>query len=207
MWQDGQSSAQFRRANISLKAAGTMEAQGLEINVSQLLKDDQGATREYSILDEVEDENGVYPVTGTVKLTHENRRILVQGKLTTGINLECSRCARSYTCPICMDIEEEYYPTLDIQTGVKLPPPEESGAFTIDERHILDLTEAVRQYRVLMTPMKPLCSEECRGICPTCGKDLSEGPCSCPDEHTDPRWAELLKLKRKSAQTRVKGRR
>jgi uncharacterized protein len=184
-----------------------MEKQELEINVAQLLKEPQGATREYRIEDEVEDDNGVYPVTGALKLTHESRRILVQGRLTTGINLQCSRCARPYTCPISMDIEEEYYPTVDIQTGVKLPPPEDSGAFTIDEHHVLDLTEAVRQYRVIMTPMKPLCSEGCQGICPTCGKDLSEGPCSCPTEHIDPRWAELLRLKRKSAQTRDKGRR
>ena len=176
----------------------------LEINVAQLLKEPQGATRTYRIEDEIEDENGVYPVSGEVKLTNENHVILVQGRLTTGINLHCSRCAKPYTCPICVDIVEEFYPTIDVQTGVKLPAPDEPGAFTIDEHHMLDLAEALRQYRVIATPMKPLCSLDCAGMCPMCGKDLSTGPCECPSEHIDPRWSELLKLKNKDSRTRAK---
>jgi uncharacterized protein len=104
---------------------------------------------------------------------------------------------KPFTCSIPLDIEEEYYPIIDINIGAKLPPPDESGAFTIDERHILDLTEAIRQYKVMALPMKPLCREECAGICPTCGKNLNEGPCDCPSDEADPRWAELLKLKNK----------
>ena len=86
-------------------------------------------------------------------------------------------------------------PTIDINTGAKLPEPDETGSFTIDEHHILDLTEAIRQYRVMALPMKPLCREECAGLCPTCGKNLNTGPCDCPANEIDPRWAKLLKLK------------
>jgi len=183
-----------------------MENSTLEINVAQLLKSTQGASRIYTIEDEVDDELGANPVAGEVKLTLADRRILAQGRLTISLTLQCGRCLKPFICSIPLEIEEEYYPVVDIHTGEKLPPPDESGSFTIDEHHILDLTEAVRQYRVMASPMKPLCKEECAGICPACGKDLNEGPCDCPTGTIDPRWAELLNLKRKNAPRRDEGR-
>ncbi|HEX9896458.1 MAG TPA: DUF177 domain-containing protein [Dehalococcoidales bacterium] len=169
----------------------------MQINVAQFLKSDQGTTRVVRIDDIFGDESAQIPVRGELKLTHINRRILVQGKLTIDVPLVCSRCLKPFICSLPLNIEEEYHPSIDIDTGSKLPSPDESGAFTIDERHILDLTESIRQYKVMALPMKPLCREECAGICPTCGKNLNEGPCDCPSDEADPRWAELLKLKNK----------
>ncbi|HEY6146875.1 MAG TPA: DUF177 domain-containing protein, partial [Thermoanaerobaculia bacterium] len=48
----------------------------------------------------------------------------------------------------------------------------------------------------MAVPMKPLCREDCLGLCPTCGKDLNQGPCNCRDEAIDPRWEALSKLKK-----------
>jgi len=169
----------------------------MQINVAQFLKSEQGATRVIEIDDTFEDEGVKIPVRGELKLTRVNQRILVQGQLTIDVPLVCSRCLKPFICPILLNIEEEFYPTIDVNTGAKLPPADETGAFTIDEHHILDLTEAIRQYKVMALPMKPLCNEECAGICPTCGKNLNEGPCDCPSNEVDPRWAELLKLKNK----------
>jgi uncharacterized protein len=178
----------------------------MQINVAQLLKDAQGAVRAIPIDDVYQDESGPIPVTGTLTLTHINQRILVQGKLTLKVRLVCSRCLKPFTCAATLDIEEEYYPTIDINTGVKLPPPDDSGAFTIDEHHVLDLTEAIRQYKMMALPMKPLCREDCAGLCPTCGKNLNDGACGCAQQEIDPRWAELLKLKSRVASPRNKGR-
>jgi uncharacterized protein len=169
----------------------------IQVNVAQLLKSEQGATRIVQIDDVFEDETGLIPVRGELKLTLINKRILVQGRLTIEVQLVCSRCLKPFTCTIPLDIEEEYYPIIDINTGSRLPPPEETGAFMIDEHHILDLTEAIRQYKVMALPMKPLCREDCVGICPTCGKNLNEEECCCPSDEVDPRWGELLKLKNK----------
>jgi len=88
-------------------------------------------------------------------------------------------------------LEEEFYPTMDVVTGVPLPQPEDADSFTVDEHHVLDLYEAVRQYALLALPMKPLCKQECPGICPQCGKNLNEGKCSCPRRERDARWAKL----------------
>jgi uncharacterized protein len=59
---------------------------------------------------------------------------------------------------------------------------------------VLDLTEAVRQYRETALAMQPLCRPDCKGLCPVCGSDLNEGPCNC-GAGTDSRWSALAALK------------
>jgi uncharacterized protein len=93
-----------------------------------------------------------------------------------------------------INFEEEFLPTVDATSGMPLPPPDDAGAFTIDEQHILDLTEAVRQYSLMAIPIKALCREDCAGLCQTCGKNLNEGTCDCAAPDIDPRWAKLTKL-------------
>ena len=60
---------------------------------------------------------------------------------------------------------------------------------------MLDLQPLVRDALLLELPLAPLCSEDCQGLCPTCGADLNDGPCSCDHAPADPRWAALDLLK------------
>ena len=167
----------------------------IETNVAQLLKAPVGSVRAYPIDDVLEESGTSYHIVGELTLIRSTGSILVQGRLQTQTSIICSRCAKTFTLKLPLKVQEEFFPTIDIETGVKLPPPEEPGSFTIDEHHILDLTEAIRQYIVTAIPMKPLCKKECAGLCATCGKDLNHGKCDCRQEEMDPRWAELLKLK------------
>ena len=59
----------------------------------------------------------------------------------------------------------------------------------------LDLAEVAREQIVLNLPEQVLCSEDCKGICPTCGTDLNEGECRCREDDIDPRWQALKELK------------
>ena len=167
----------------------------MQTNVAQLLKAPVGSIRTFQVNNILEDNGSQYRVQGEVTLIRTNRSILVQGTLNSQTEIICSRCLKPFTYNISLEIEEEYFPTIDIITGVKLPEPEEPGAFTIDEHHELDLTEAIRQYIVTAMPMKPLCKEGCAGLCATCGKDLNTGECGCRQEEIDLRWSQLLKLK------------
>jgi uncharacterized protein len=170
----------------------------MQINVAQLLRESIGSVRDHEI-DQVMDiigEGVSRPVQGRVRLMRTNRSLLVKGTLDTMVELTCSRCLGQFEHPLRLNIEEEYYPTTDVITGAPLPVPDEPGYFNIDENHILDLTEAVRQYALLAIPMKPLCKQDCAGLCPICGKNLNQGPCGCPPPERDPRWAELSRLKK-----------
>jgi uncharacterized protein len=168
----------------------------MEINVAQLLKEPVGSVRNYEVsevLDIVGDGTDS-KVCGEVSLMRTDRGILVKCTLDTGAEVTCSRCLTSFRCPLVLNIEEEYFPTVDVVSGASVPVPDEPGCFTIDEQHVLDLTEAIRQYALLVMPMKPLCRENCAGLCPNCGRNLNLGTCDCPPQLVDPRWAALTKL-------------
>lgn len=167
----------------------------IQTNVAQLLKAPSGSIRVFQINDLLEDEGKNYPVQGEMTLTRTNRSILIQGTLTVNAEMTCSRCLKLFKNKLTLFIEEEYFPIIDVITGIRLPEPEEEDSFTIDEHHVLDLTEAIRQYIVIALPMKPVCKEECAGLCPVCGKNLNLGECDCKQQQVDPRWGDLLKLK------------
>jgi len=169
----------------------------MDMNVSQLLRDPIGSTRDFQI-DELIDINGdgkSHKIQGKCNLLRTQRSILVKCLLKTEVDLTCSRCLGKFRQPLKIKLEEEFFPTLDIQNDAPLPQPEEASAFTIDEQHTLDLTEAIRQYSLLAIPMKALCKKDCSGLCPTCGKNLNEGKCDCPAQDIDPRWSKLAELK------------
>ena len=156
----------------------------MQINVAQQLKGAIGSERDYEVngvIDVIGDGKAV-PVRGKVSLTRTDRAILVKGVLDSEVELTCSRCLSLFNCPLILNIEEEFFPTTDVNSGASLPLPDEPDHFTIDEQHVLDLTEALRQCSLLAIPMKPLCREDCAGLCPSCGHNLNQGPCNCPPQ-------------------------
>ena len=164
------------------------------INVSQQLKTSIGSIRNYEISEIVNIASGKSMVQGEVELIRTDRSILAKGTLHTEVEVICSRCLSSFSRSLTLNIEEEYFPITDVVSGASLPLPEEPGCFTIDEHHVIDLTEAIRQYALLAIPMKPLCRGDCAGLCPNCEHNLNQGPCECSPQETEPRWSELSKL-------------
>lgn len=162
-----------------------------EVNVSQLMKESVGSVRHHNVDDSINIAGHDSHIHGRVVLTRIDRGILVQGKLLTDVILSCSRCLDNYTSPLPVALEDEYCPNTDVFSGARLELPDEPGLFSIDEHHIIDLSEAARQYAVLAIPMKPLCRKVCAGLCPDCGHNLNHGRCSCPPRGIDPRWMAL----------------
>lgn len=171
----------------------------MRYNVSQLLKEHVGATRNYQLHEDISRlDPSLKPLTalnGTVNLLRTMDGILVRANLYTNVELTCSRCLTQFATPIHFRIEQEFLPTIDIQTGARLPKPDDVEDFeTIDPHHLLDMTEIVRQDLMLALPLVPLCRNECKGLCPNCGVNWNEGTCDCQDDEPDPRFAVLKKL-------------
>ena len=166
----------------------------MQINVSQQLKSPIGSRRNYEVSGIINVADDSSMVQGKVRLIRTDRGILVKGMLNTEVEVTCSRCLSLFSCPLVLDIEEEYFPVTDVVSGMPLPLPEEPGCFTIDEHHILDLTEMTRQYVLLATPMKPLCRQDCVGLCPGCGHNLNQEPCNCLPQRREVQQPELSKL-------------
>lgn len=170
----------------------------LKYNVSLLLREAVGSTREYEIDDRVlvdEEEPRHEQVSGSVSLLRTDHGVLVEAHLE-GVQREvCGRCLRDVEAPLRLDIEEEFFATVDESTGAALPPRDDPEAFLLDANHVLDLEEAVRQCWTAALPMRTLCQPDCRGLCPRCGHDLNEVACSCGPEE-DERWSALRELVR-----------
>lgn len=161
------------------------------INVAQLLKEPIGSSRSYQI-DEPYDNEGINSVKGKVILTRTNRSILVKGIMTANVTGNCTRCLSPVDCSVIINIEEEFFPSIDISSGSLLP--KELDSFTIDNNNVLDLGEAVRQYTLLSIPTKLLCRPDCAGICPSCGHNLNQCSCGCPPQAPNQRWSKLVHL-------------
>lgn len=163
------------------------------INVATLLKENIGSVRTYRFDDEIYilDEGSGYPVEGEVTLTRTDRGILATGTIQSTVKIMCVRCLTSFKHQVNFNIEEEYFPSVDIETGARLSIPQEDTALVIGGKHMLDLSEVIRQDALLTIPMKPICDENCAGLCAHCGNNLNLGSCDCHERTIDPRWHKL----------------
>jgi len=164
-------------------------------NVSTILKEHTGASREYDVDDDVQIDGDTHRLHGHARLDRTPRGVLVRAELRGTVQAQCSRCLRPATLPIDLTIEEEFIPTIDVITGARVDTQEgEEDAYRISRRHELDLREPVRQYWAMALPMAPLCQEDCAGLCPACGKEMSADH-ACAEQPVDERWAKLARLR------------
>jgi len=132
--------------------------------------------------------------TLTLSLQKAEAEYFCQGMVTADIRVQCSRCARE------VDLELEGVTDFIIRTQ-SVEDGERNGA-SDDEDYVYaqgkgdtaDVTDLVRQALTLALPMKPLCSEDCKGLCPVCRVNLNERTCSCARKQPDPRWDGLRNL-------------
>lgn len=97
----------------------------------------------------------------------------------------CDRCAE--------DFERKYSFDLSKIVVQRLENEDDSDDYIVVENNVLDLDDLVYQEIQLFLPQKLLCKEDCKGLCPKCGKNLNSGDCDCKAD-VDPRMAALLEL-------------
>lgn len=173
-----------------------MEPQ-LQVNVAQLLKERVGAVRTF-VVDgpelETDDGSPAY-VRASLRLTRTDRGVWASGPVAYGVERVCSRCLVPFGSLAEAQVDDVFLPSVDVTTGAKLryADDEDADANSIDERHALDLSETLRQYRLAAIELAPVCQADCKGICPECGADRNEVACSC-ERYVDQRWSVLREL-------------
>jgi len=128
----------------------------------------------------------------SVILTRIGVDVIVSGQVDMQIPLECGRCLGEFSLDLSTPVELTYTgrpPEMDEE--VELSEEDLLRVFMDDE---IDLGHLVEEQALLNIPMRPLCSEECKGLCPKCGADLNIEECQCPKETGDPRMQVLRKL-------------
>lgn len=171
----------------------------MQFNVAQLVKGETGEIRQYTLHEDIGTlDPGVIPLSaldGKIQMIRTAEGVLVTGNLRASVELVCSRCAELFSLPLRFTVEEEFRPTIDIVTGASLPLLEDDEPATrIDERHLIDLTEVIRQNLLLAIPPNPICRSKCAGLCPVCGQNWNDGTCDCRQDDIDPRLEVLKQL-------------
>ena len=170
----------------------------MQVNVAQLLKEPIGATRDFEFDGpwQQSEQASEGHARGKLRLMRTDDGIWASGPVEVSLDYTCSRCVVPFTSWVKLTVDDVFLPTADVATGarVRLEDDEEPESFRLDEHHVLDLSEAVRQYALAAAPLAPLCREDCKGLCQMCGADLNHGTCDCA-QPTDPRWAQLEGLR------------
>jgi uncharacterized protein len=140
-----------------------------------------------------------YRVAGPVQLSMDVEKagadaFAVKGRATTTLELACSRCLEPFEIPVDAAFELRYVPHAE-NTGEGEREIAEDDLITAYYREgMLDISELLREQFQLALPMKPLCSDACRGLCPQCGANLNRADCGCRSAWEDPRLAPLKQL-------------
>lgn len=138
------------------------------------------------------------PVVGSFHIKKMGQQILVRGNVVGCIVLQCARCLKSFDLNVKEDVNIELRPVFDLErSGHEVELVADDLDVDFFKGDALDLAHIVAEQVALLIPMKPLCSEDCAGICSKCGADRRENPCGCLSEETDDRWGVLLQLKEK----------
>ncbi len=136
----------------------------------------------------------VAPVGVNLEIHKDTNRFRLVGAVRTELELACSRCLEPFRMPIDSSFDVRFLPVSEMSTdeeGQLQDEDVETSCYADDQ---IDLSELLREQFYLVLPMKPLCVEDCRGLCSACGTNLNAGACGCAPAWEDPRLAPLKAL-------------
>ena len=148
---------------------------------------------------EVGEEDDAYRVVAPVDLAFEvnkdKDRFRLVGTARTELELACSRCLDPFRLVVNAPFDIRYLPASEASAEPEREVEEEDLETSYYRDDQIDLNELLREQFYLALPMKPLCQEACKGLCPQCGTNLNAGECDCAPAWEDPRLAALRQLK------------
>jgi uncharacterized protein len=137
----------------------------------------------------------VAPVALAFDILKDKDQFHLVGGVKATLELPCSRCLEPFTTPVDATFDLRYQPHAANIGEAEQEIEEDDLSTAFYENDEIDLGQLMREQFYLALPMKPLCRDDCRGLCPTCGTNLNRGTCDCKREWEDPRLAVLKQLK------------
>jgi uncharacterized protein len=133
---------------------------------------------------------------GTAELlANTDGEVRIQGKFDVRMEAECDRCLGRAQFPMNESFDLFYRPVSYIAHEEEAEIDEGEAELGFYQGGGLELEDILREQILLLMPMQRVCSEDCKGICPSCGKNRNETPCDCKNEHHDDRWGALERLR------------
>lgn len=180
-----------------------MSRDPLSLDVSRIRERESRVERNYRPEQLVRDAGGhaqgeAYRVIAPVELAFDvhkdNRHFRLTGRVRTKLEVACGRCLEPFPREVDEAFDLLYLPQSENQGEGELEVEGEDLSTAFYQDDIIDLWQLMREQFYLSLPMKLLCSEVCRGLCPECGTNLNVRTCDCRPAWDDPRLAGLRTL-------------
>jgi len=134
------------------------------------------------------------PVDLSAEVRKDEKKVRLVGRVQTTLSTNCSRCLEAFSIPVDARFDALLLPaSADAGEAEREIAAEDLGV-SVYERDTIDLGEIMREQFYLALPMKPLCTPECRGLCPVCGINRNHESCTCQSEWVDPRLEGLKRF-------------
>lgn len=172
----------------------------LALNLSTIRKAQDRFEQEYpaEALGATDDFRVAAPVSLVFDIFKDKQQFRLAGRVNTTLELTCSRCLEPFVWPVDVTFDLRYMP-LGVEPASGEREIEDDDMTTAYyENDVIDLGQLMQEQFYLTLPMKPLHSDQCRGLCPVCGTNLNREACGCKTQWQDPRLAALRALKEES---------
>jgi uncharacterized protein len=145
-----------------------------------------------------EDFRVIRPVSLKFDIYKDKQHFRLVGRVETTLELNCSRCLDAFTWPVDASFDLRYHPLTATSGDAEREIQDDDLTTAFYENDEIDLGQMMQEQFYLTLPMKPLCSADCRGLCPVCGINRNHGTCTCTTDVEDPRLAALKTLRKES---------
>lgn len=138
------------------------------------------------------------PVSCRVQLHKVAQMIDVSGSAEVQVRMPCSRCLEGQLFDLNIDFHQSYVeelPQVNDEDGKEVEISAEEMGLELFDGETIDLNDEIQQQIVLAIPLRPLCSEQCKGLCATCGANLNTGECGCGGDNISMHFAALRDFK------------
>lgn len=171
----------------------------LLLDVSQMREAHARVDRTYAP-DALPSDSDVYrigaPVTLRCEVRKNRQHYRLVGRLQTTLELVCSRCLEAFPLAVNESVEVLFLPQSETTGEGERAVEDEDLSTAYYRDQVLDLGQLMQEQFYLVVPMKPLCGEDCKGLCPVCGTNFNTGTCQCHPTWVDSRLAVLEQLKK-----------
>jgi len=130
-----------------------------------------------------------------LSIVRKHEEVRISGSLVTEVSASCARCLIAVSIPVDLQLDLIYHPVVESfaeEPDLELSYQDLNLSYYAND--VIDLDELIREQIQLALPVRVLCREECRGLCPVCGADRNRETCSCAGKQIDPLWEALAKL-------------
>ena len=132
------------------------------------------------------------PVKVAFDVSRNGDQIVLTGQARVEASFECARCLEEYSCTLKGPMSA----MIIIGEAPEGAAPDEEDVLRVPGgSKYADITQQIRSELLVRIPLKPLCKEDCKGLCPSCGVNLNCEQCSCHAAGGDSRWDRLKDLK------------